>query len=146
MAESTMQGAKLQSDLQRSAAELSGLRTELLQVQVRSGIIAEKIKDAEQDLECSICMERNATVVFNPCGHCACCHLDCGTARAIVCSFCNQTVQSRTRIFGMFDFSAAVSGEELGAITSSLGVTARHRCCIEQCGARACECDRSHWC
>ena len=50
-------------------------------------------------LECSICMERRVTTVFNPCGHCYCCEGDCASAAASACFTCRQPVVCRMRLF-----------------------------------------------
>ena len=45
--------------------------------------LAGKVRQAEEQLECSICMERRGTTVFNPCGHCYCCEGDCASAATV---------------------------------------------------------------
>ena len=60
-------------------------------------LLSSRRYEAEQELECGICMELNATTVLNPSGHCVCCHEECGSASAAVCPMCNKAV-TRIRI------------------------------------------------
>ena len=72
---------KLEGELRARAAELAELRG--------------KVREAEEQLECSICMERAVTTVLNPCGHCYC--GDCAST-ADSCYTCLQPVAGKARL------------------------------------------------
>lgn len=121
LASSATQAAKLESDLHARAAELAGLKSAAVEQGAQLQAMASKMKEAEQELECSICMERSAATALNPCGHCFCCSEDCASASAAVCPMCSRAIESRTRIFGAkVEPTEGISGEHLGAIAADL--------------------------
>ena len=69
LASSATQAAKLESDLHARAAELAGLKSAAVEQGAQLQAMASKMKEAEQELECSICMERSAATALNPCAH-----------------------------------------------------------------------------
>ena len=58
--------------------------------------LASKVREAKEQLECSICMERAVTTVLNPCGRYYC--GDCASA-VNSCYTCLQPVAGKTRLY-----------------------------------------------
>jgi hypothetical protein len=91
--------AKLEGELLARAAELAELRGTATARGRELEELAGKVRQVEEQLECSICMERPVTTVFNPCGHCYCCEGDCPSAATDACFTCLQPVVGTTRLF-----------------------------------------------
>ena len=91
--------AKLEGEFRQRAAELAELRGRAADRGREMEELAGKVREAEEQLECSICMERRVTTVLHPCGHCYCCEGDCASAAASECFTCRQPVVGRTRLF-----------------------------------------------
>ena len=126
LASSATQVAKLESDLRARATELAGLKSAAV-------AIADRIKQAEQEFECPICMDRSATTALNPCGHCFCCCEDCGSVSAAVCPICSQAVESRTRLFGAKLDSAIAA--DLALAAAAVGGGGQYGADISRAGA-----------
>ena len=58
--------------LQKSAAELARLRHDVETQAKQFGDLQSKIKELEEECECCVCLERQATTALTPCGHCFC--------------------------------------------------------------------------
>ena len=90
---------KLKGELLARSAELAELRGAATARGRELEELAGKVRQAEELLGCSICMERLVTTVFNPCGHCYCCEGDCPSGATDSCFTCLQPVVSKTRLF-----------------------------------------------
>ena len=64
-------------------------------------VVEGKMSELMEAIECSVCMDRPAATAFS-CGHCYCCHSDCGSSYIESCPACAAPVQSRTKLF-MYD-------------------------------------------
>ena len=88
--------AKVDGELRARAAELAELRRTAAARGMELEELRGKVREAEEQLECSICMERAVSTVFHPCGHCYC--VDCASA-ADSCYTCLQPVAGKARLF-----------------------------------------------
>lgn len=97
--------AQLIAAVQSKADEAVALRRQLVEL--------------TESLECPVCLERTAAYAF-ACGHCYCCHDECGSASATMCPSCNTPVTSRTKLFGLVSaMGSCIPSAHAGPVASA---------------------------
>jgi hypothetical protein len=92
---------ELESELKRMRAELQSLRNKQTVLSESMAMKQERIEEAEESKECKICLDEQATVAVQPCGHLCLCRACVQLPDTLTngCPICRGAVDATTNIF-----------------------------------------------
>ena len=93
-------GARVPATTPPDNALLAELMQKLACAEERANKLAEGIRKRDEELLCSVCLERQRTTALSPCGHTL-----CGTCANLsqlrLCPDCRGPIERKTRIYGL---------------------------------------------